>query len=186
MNTQTQQATMSRINQISIFTTDNTNTEYQITLLKNHLTGIVTDIDTRSMFVPDGKIGDAGAIALAEILKHNTTLKQLDIRNNNIGDKGAIALADSLKYNSAVRFIDLSYNKIGEKGIIALATAINQNTTLEFICLDEVDITEKGSLALVNISSRVWEYEYFMFGRSAEESTHENCLGCACCVPERL
>lgn len=100
--------------------------------------------------------------------------------------KGAIALADSLKYSRTVRFIDLSYNKIGEKGIVALATAIKQNTTLEFICLDGVDITENGSLALVNISSRVWEYEYFMFGGPAEESSHENCLGCASCVPELL
>ena len=186
MNIQTQQPTMSRINQISIFTTDKTNTEYQITLLKHHLTGIVTDIDTRSMFVPDCKIGDTGAVMLAEILKHNNTLKHIVIKNNNIGDKGAIALADSLKYNTTVRFIDLSYNKIGEKGIVALATAIKQNTTLEFICLDGVDITEKASLALVNISSRVWEYEYLVFGRPAEESSHENCLGCACCIPERL
>ena len=180
----TQQQTMSGINQISVFTTDKTNTEYQITLLKHHLTGIVTDIDTRSMFIPDCKIGDDGAVALAEILKHNATLKQLDIRDNNIGDNGAIALADSLKHNNTVKFIDLSYNKIGEEGIIALVAAIKQNTTLEFICLDGIDITEKASLALVNISSRVWECEYLMLEEPAEESSHENCLGCACCALE--
>ena len=39
MNILAQQATMSRINQISIFNTDKTNTEYQIMLLKHHLTG---------------------------------------------------------------------------------------------------------------------------------------------------
>lgn len=44
MNTQIQQEIMNPINQISIATTDKTNREYQITLLRQHLTRGVKEI----------------------------------------------------------------------------------------------------------------------------------------------
>jgi hypothetical protein len=44
MNTQIQQEIMNPINQISTATTDKTNREYQITLLRQHLTRGVKEI----------------------------------------------------------------------------------------------------------------------------------------------
>ena len=44
MNTQIQQKIMNQINQISIATTDKTNREYQIKLLRQHLTRGVQEI----------------------------------------------------------------------------------------------------------------------------------------------
>ena len=41
------------------------------------------------------KIGDAGAVSLAEGLKHNGALKTLTLEDNQIGDEGAKALAAS-------------------------------------------------------------------------------------------
>ena len=43
MNTKTQQEMMNHINQTRIATTDKANTKYQIELLIQHLTEIVTD-----------------------------------------------------------------------------------------------------------------------------------------------
>ena len=48
-------------------------------------------IDIRSMFVPDSKIGDVGAIALAEILKHNTTIELVVLEGIDNTEKGAMA-----------------------------------------------------------------------------------------------
>ena len=129
MNTQTQREIMNYINQISIATTDKDNDEYQIELLTQHLTEIAKGVDIRTMFVPDGKIGDAGAIALAEGLKHNTT----------------------------VRLIDLSHNKIGEVGIVALVESIKQNATIELVILEGIDMTVKGSAASNKVWERIRE-----------------------------
>jgi hypothetical protein len=46
------------------------------------------------MFVPDSKIGDVGAIALAEILKHNTTIELVALEGIDTTEKGAIALTN--------------------------------------------------------------------------------------------
>lgn len=129
MNTQTQQEIINLINQISIATTDKTNDEYQIELLTQHLTEIATGVDNRTGFLPDSILGDTGAIALAEILKQNTT----------------------------VRLIDLSHNKIGEEGIVALVEAIKQNVTIELVVLEGIDITEKGAVAINQVWERIRE-----------------------------
>ena len=129
MNTQTQQEIINLINQISIATTDKANDEYQIELLTQHLTEIATGVDNRTGFLPDSILGDTGAIALAEILKQNTTL----------------------------RFINLSYNKIGEEGIVALVEAIKQNATIELVVLEGIDMTEKGAVAINEVWERIRE-----------------------------
>lgn len=127
MNTQTQREIMNYINQISIATTDKDNNEYQIELLTQHLTEIATGVDNRTGFLPDSILGDTGAIALAEILKQNTT----------------------------VRFINLSHNKIGEEGIVALVEAIKQNATIELVVLEGIDLTVKGSVAINEVWERI-------------------------------
>ena len=175
MNTQTQREIMNYINQISIATTDKDNNEYQIELLTQHLTEIATGVDNRTGFLPHSILGEAGAIALAEILKQNTTLEQLAIQNHNIADKGAIALAEAIKQNTTVRFINLSHNKIGEEGIVALAEAIKQNATIELVVLEGIDLTVKGSAAI----NEVWERIRAVM---EEEDPHQNCVGCGCCA----
>jgi len=127
MNTQTQREIMNYINQISIATTDKTNNGYQIELLTQHLTEIATGVDNRTGFLPDSILGDTGAIALAEAIKQNTT----------------------------VRLIDLSHNKIGEEGIVALVEAIKQNATIELVVLEGIDLTVKGSAAINEVWERI-------------------------------
>ena len=163
----------------SILNLPKTNDEYQIELLTQHLTEIATGVDNRTGFLPDSILGDAGAIALAEILKQNTTLEPLAIQDHNIGDKGAIALAEGLKHNTTVRLIDLSHNKIGEVGIVVMAEAIKQNATIELVILEGIDMTAKGSVALNKVWERIREVK-------EEEDPHQNCVGCGCCVPDWL
>jgi hypothetical protein len=59
------------------------------------------------------KIDDDGAIAIVEALKENSTLLNLILCNNNIGDNGArvIAEAEALKENNSIKLIDLTYNE---------------------------------------------------------------------------
>jgi hypothetical protein len=57
------------------------------------------------------QIGVAGAVALADALKTNTTVTYIDLDRNNIG-AGAVALADALKTNTTVTSIDLRNNGV--------------------------------------------------------------------------
>ena len=64
-------------------------------------------------------ISDAGAVALAQALHHNSTLTVLDLSNNSIGDAGEVALAQALHRNSTLTRLDLSNNSIGDAGAVA-------------------------------------------------------------------
>ena len=60
------------------------------------------------------------AMAMAEALKTNSTLKEIRLDFNNIGDEGAAALAETLKRNSTLHRLCLTNNNIGDEGAIAL------------------------------------------------------------------
>ena len=42
-------------------------------------------------------VGERGALAMAEMLKHNTTLTELGMTDDTIGAEGAKALVESLE-----------------------------------------------------------------------------------------
>ena len=88
-------------------------------------------------------ISDEGAIALAEALKENETLRKLGLRDNKISDEGARALTEALKENKSLEELRLNYNKISDEGAIALAEALKENKTLRKLDLRENDISEE-------------------------------------------
>jgi hypothetical protein len=109
-------------------------------------------------YVPEIRIGDAGAIVLAGILKHNTTLKQLELQHSDLTDVGAIALAEAIKHN----------------------------TTIELVVLEDIVFSEKSSKDLANIKNRIVLDEekkvYQDILEEEEEDPHQNCVGCGCCA----
>jgi hypothetical protein len=68
---------------------------------------------------------DVGAAALAEALKTNTTLRQLDLRANEIGGGGALALGLMLGQNCTLRVLLLSTNNLGVTGAKQLVKSLN-------------------------------------------------------------
>ena len=76
-------------------------------------------------------ISDAGAVALAQALHHNSTLKWLDLSNNKISDGRAIALAQALHHNSIIEVLNLSGNDaLGKEGTHQLVQAMTVNTSI--------------------------------------------------------
>ena len=96
-------------------------------------------------------IGEAGAQALAEALKINTSVTTIALYQNNIGDAGAQALAEALKTNTSVKEIDLKGNNIGEAGAQALAEALKINTSVTTIALYQNNIGDAGEQAVQQI-----------------------------------
>ena len=101
--------------------------------------------------VSDNSIGDGGATALAEMLKENKTLQQLGVSSNSIGDGGATALAEMLKENKTLQQLDVSSNSIGDGGATALAEMLKENKTLQQLCVSSNSIGDGGATALAEM-----------------------------------
>ena len=93
-------------------------------------------------------IGDAAAASLAEAMKVNTTLTQLVLWKNNIGDAGAASLAEAMKVNTTLTQLDLQHNNIGDAGAASLAEAMKVNTTLTQLDLFGNNIGDAGAASL--------------------------------------
>ncbi len=93
-------------------------------------------------------IGVNGAIALAEALKENHSITDVDLSRNLIGVNGAIALAEAIKINKSITSISLSNNNISDEGAIALAEAIKINKSITSISLSNNNISDEGAIAL--------------------------------------
>lgn len=89
-------------------------------LQKNHL---------KELDLEFNQFGDEGAIAIAKVLRTNTSLEFLNLRLNHIGSDGAVALADALQGNAMLQDLKLGCNPIGDDGAIALARAMHSKRT---------------------------------------------------------
>ena len=87
---------------------------------------------------------------MAEALKVNTAIQELELISNKISDEGAKALAETLKVNTTLQELDLYGSKISEEGAKALAEALKVNTTLQRLCLscNKIFTSEEGAKAL--------------------------------------
>jgi Ran GTPase-activating protein (RanGAP) involved in mRNA processing and transport len=91
---------------------------------------------------------DSGAEALAETLKVNASLQELNLCKNFIGDYGAEAIAEALKVNASLLVLDLSSTQIGNSGAVAIARALSQHSTQQMLDLRENNILDAGVAAL--------------------------------------
>lgn len=97
------------------------------------------------------KIGGYGAIAVADGLKNNGSLKVLGLRKNKIEDSGALALADQLKTNATLREMDLRSNFITDVGARGLAEALKIHTALTKLDLIDNPIGDVGKSSLGDV-----------------------------------
>lgn len=67
-----------------------------------------------------------------------TGLTSLGLSHNRIGDNGALALADCLRSNRSLQSLVLSHNEIGIKGAETLVASLTQNRTLKALYLASV------------------------------------------------
>jgi hypothetical protein len=92
---------------------------------------LVSNSSLEFLGLRDGGIGVVGLKAIAKALEINTSLKALCIDNNSkIGDAGALALADVLASSKSLEFLELKGCGIGEQGAMALGQALGTNLAL--------------------------------------------------------
>ena len=97
---------------------------------------------TLQFLTPTLRISEAHVVALAEALKQNRSLIQLDLSYNAISAQGAAALAEALKQNTSLTQLHLSKNSIRDQGATGLTEALEQNTSLTQLQLSRNHIGE--------------------------------------------
>lgn len=96
-------------------------------------------------------ITSRGASMLADALKHNTTLEELDFHNNRVSDVGAHSLAKVLALNiSVVKALGLGSNGITDRGAEHLAEMLTTNRTITWLALAGNQIGDRGVQLLAN------------------------------------
>ena len=109
--------------------------------------GLKMNIPIKILKYGDATLSDnfASIKALAEVLKTNTTLTELDLERNNIGSKEVFVLAEALKINKTLVKLNLSQNNISNAGAKALAEALKINRTLINLNLEANKISANGA-----------------------------------------
>jgi Ran GTPase-activating protein (RanGAP) involved in mRNA processing and transport len=94
-------------------------------------------------------IGDQGALNLANALKGNATLKELNLSGNQIGDDGVKSLVAVLKTIKTLTRVDLNANRIKNEGFKDLANLLKDNKTLTRVDLGGNEAQIDGFRALL-------------------------------------
>ena len=93
-------------------------------------------------------LGTGDCTALAEAIKHNSTITHLDLTYNQLGTGDCTALAEAIKHNSTIAQLNLSRNRLGEGGFTVLAEAVKHNLTITRLDLSKNDIGTDDYTAL--------------------------------------
>lgn len=90
-----------------------------------------------SLMLYNTRIGDAGAVLIAEAMRGNSSITNLNLEECGIEDRGVRALAQALAGNrkGAVAALNLAHNKIGPDAAQGLATYIENSTVLTHLFL---------------------------------------------------
>ena len=91
------------------------------------------------------KVGVGGTKLIAESLKANTTLKLLSLSRNNIKAKCGRLFSDSLKVNGTLESLTLAENALGSRGAQLLSDGLRVNTSLRHLDLSGNSIGSEGA-----------------------------------------
>ena len=98
------------------------------------------------------KLSDVTYIpAIADALKVNWVLTDLDLSDNKISDVGAAAIAEALRGNGVLKRLDISDNDIGPTGGVAIAEALRGNGVLTSLDVGSNGLTEEAALGIVRV-----------------------------------
>lgn len=112
--------------------------------LINHLE---SNREASTLSLAYASISDDGVAETAKFVRDNSFVKYLDLRGNNIQAKGAIALANGIKLNRSLRSLNLKWNAVGRdpSGVGALCDALKSNLTIGHVDLRNNRINNIGA-----------------------------------------
>ncbi|KAM7334727.1 hypothetical protein ACRRTK_008047 [Alexandromys fortis] len=114
--------------------------------------GLCDNTTVQRLDLKGNNLRAAGAGALGKLLRQNKSIQSLTLEWNNLGmwDDAFATFCGGLAANSTLRQLDLRNNQISHKGAEELALALKGNTTLQQLDLRWNNIGLLGGRALVN------------------------------------
>ena len=94
-------------------------------------------------------IDNKGIETIAEAIKANTTLQNLDVSCNTIYSDGIEAVSECLKANKTLRKLNISENCIGDWGAKYLVEAVQVNTTLLELDISKNEMSRGGVMKIL-------------------------------------
>jgi Ran GTPase-activating protein (RanGAP) involved in mRNA processing and transport len=88
------------------------------------------------------------AIAIANMIKENTTIVKLNLERNCLGEIGKDVIADALSVNTTITNLNLSRNNLEEYGTQKIVDALYMNTTITKLNLSDNWLGEDGALVI--------------------------------------
>jgi Ran GTPase-activating protein (RanGAP) involved in mRNA processing and transport len=82
------------------------------------------------------QLGSKGAMPLATLLRHNTSIQELYLGHNHLGTRGMKTLAPRFASNCYLQILVLSYNKLKARGATLLAQALQASKDWTLQVLD--------------------------------------------------
>jgi Ran GTPase-activating protein (RanGAP) involved in mRNA processing and transport len=113
-----------------------------------------------------------GCFGIAEMLRRNTTLTQLDLSWNNVRKLGAVCIARALAKHPALRVLHLANNSFGEAGAMWLGRSVLRNRSLQTLDLSFNALTPRGALVLASslkVSQLGWSERSVRSARSSND-----------------
>lgn len=83
-------------------------------------------------------IGNLGAQLLSEGLISNYSLEELNLLSNEIKDEGVFALSEALKVNQTLKVLSLAKNLFGFLGVKSIANMLQYNVSLEKLDISDL------------------------------------------------
>lgn len=99
------------------------------------------------LYLNDDSIFEMPALLSSSVCK----LQSLSLRNNNIRIEGAMALAQGLIDNTSLRMLDLTNNQIGSKGTMLICEALRDNKHMLSLFLNGNKIGTEGAYAMSDL-----------------------------------
>ena len=131
-----------------------------------------------SLLLSDIKISHQSLKSIAEVLRVNSTLKDLKFKGNTVGVGGTKLIAESLKANTTLKLLSLSRNNIKAKCGRLFSDSLKVNGTLESLTLAKNALGSRGAQLLsdglrVNTSLRHLDLSWNSIGSEGAESIAE-------------
>jgi Ran GTPase-activating protein (RanGAP) involved in mRNA processing and transport len=114
------------------------------------LAGSLMRTSLKELSLIGNKVGDRGAVVLANALATNQSLTMLDLGATDIGDVGIAALAQSLVQNDSLRRLSVGTNQFGILGWMAFVNGLKANRGLTELRVHADCIDDQGTEALIN------------------------------------
>ena len=87
-----------------------------------------------------------GVVHIAESLKHNHSLLEINLGYCSISEKGAESLADGLRHNNCLKRLGISQCGLRDRGMKSIGSALEVNNSLE-----ELNVTWNGAVTGIGL-----------------------------------